>query len=157
MDTKEIMDTLLESFEKEGNVKVCFGDPIDKQGITFIPVAKIDAKGGGGSGSANKPLSLKKTDDSTEITKESLEEEIPDQDKNKPIATGQGLGINITATPLGYIEVKEGNAEYKPIKDHDRLAIAGLVYAGVSIFVITRTICFIVRALSRKQRRVIKP
>ena len=53
MNTEEMMNQLTETIEKNGNVKVCFGEPYEKDSLTIIPVAKMKAGGGGGTGTAN--------------------------------------------------------------------------------------------------------
>ena len=159
MNTKDIMNTLVQSFEKQGNVRVCFGNPIEKEDITLIPVGKVHAKGGGGSGKAKKPKQPETNEEKSDTTSATfLEEEqeenpttLPDQPKSSFVGSGAGLDINVT--PLGYIEIKNGDACFKPIKDHDRIAIAGILYAAFTVFLAARTICVVAKVLARKNMK----
>ncbi|MDD4028541.1 MAG: hypothetical protein PHI40_05695 [Caldisericia bacterium] len=159
MNTKDLMDTLVESFEKEGHVRVCFGDPIEKEGITLIPVAKVHTKGGAGSGNANNPKQIQKTHKQPQDTSvsflETEEQEtstsVPDEPKT--MIKGSGVGLDIQVTPLGYIDIKNGEACFKPIKDQDRIAIAGILYAAFTVFLAARTICTVAKVLARKNTK----
>jgi uncharacterized spore protein YtfJ len=153
MNTKDIMDTLVKSFEKEGNIRVCFGNPIEKEELTLIPVGKVRAKGGAGSGNTKKPKHSDANEEKPdESTASFLEEEKSTSVSDQPKTTfvGSGAGLDISVTPLGYIEIKNGEACFKPIKDHDRIAIAGILYAAFTVFLAARTICVIAKVLARK-------
>jgi uncharacterized spore protein YtfJ len=85
-----------------------FGKPVERGGVTVIPVAKARWAFGGGSGG----------------------------DGQQQGGGGGGAG---TIRPLGYIEVRESGAAFKPIRDWPRIgltvaasaALAGLVAARV--------------------------
>jgi uncharacterized spore protein YtfJ len=91
------------------SAKAVFAEPVERDGVTVIPVAKVRWGFGGGSGSGRK---FKKGDVS-----------------NQGHGGGGGGGVHVA--PLGYIEIKEGKAEYKPIRDPAALvplvAVGGIV------------------------------
>jgi len=82
-----------------------FGDPIERDGVTVIPVAKARWGFGGGAGS-------RKEED------------------------GAGGGGGAQVTPVGFIELKNGEAEFRPIKTVSLpWAIAGSL---ASLFILRR-------------------
>lgn len=78
-----------------------FGDPVERDGVTVIPVARAAWGFGGGGG-------------------------------GEPGREGSGGGGGSLVAPLGYIEIREGHAEFRSFQD-PRIAIlmagatAGLV------------------------------
>jgi uncharacterized spore protein YtfJ len=91
------------------SAKAVFADPVERDGVTVIPVAKVRWGFGGGSGSGRK---FKKGDVSD-------------------TGQGGGGGGGVHVSPLGYIEMKDGEVEYKPIRDPAALvplvAVGGIV------------------------------
>jgi uncharacterized spore protein YtfJ len=75
-----------------------FGTPVESEGTTVIPVARVRWGVGGGSGSGKK-------DDSE----------------------GFGGGGGVQAAPVGYIDVRGGEASYRRINDPLRYIVALLV------------------------------
>lgn len=82
-----------------------FGDPVEKGGVTVIPVAKVRYGFGGGSGS-----------DTTDEGDGSKHDE------------GSGGGGGLSASPVGFIEVHDGFAEFKRI--NDPMSVVPVVLAG---------------------------
>ena len=68
------------------NAKAVYAHPVEHDGVTVIPVAKLKWGFGGGSG-------------------------------RKQGKRGKGGGGGLQNAPLGYIEIKDGQAEFKPIRD----------------------------------------
>jgi uncharacterized spore protein YtfJ len=160
MNTKEMMKELTDNFEKSGNVRVCFGDPFEKDDLTIIPVAKIHAKGGAGSGSAGMPncKQKKSTDGSATEEAENVESKEPtdniEKEEEPKVAQGGGMGIDINSTPLGYIQISNGEAEFKVIQDSDKIALAGMILSGLTMFMITHAICRLVMFKSKKTIKI---
>lgn len=69
------------------NANTIYGQPVERDGITVIPVAKASWGVGGGDGGKNGDNG----------------------------GTGGGGGISVR--PVGYIEIKEGRSKYRPIFD----------------------------------------
>lgn len=77
-----------------------YGQPVERGGVTVIPVAKARYGFGGGSGA------------------------------NKKGEEGSGGGGGVSVTPIGYIEMKDGATQFRKIRDPQSLiaamAIGGL-------------------------------
>lgn len=139
-----MMNQLTETIEKNGNVKVCFGEPYEKDSLTIIPVAKMKAGGGGGTGTAN---GSGKTKDNGKNDPEDLSTTTPPSTPSN--ASGSGMGIGITTTPVGYIQIKNGNAEYKEIIDHEKIALYSMVTSLLSIFFVSVSVVRIFKLIQR--------
>lgn len=120
MDAKEIIATLSERAQETANVNVVFGEPMEYGDTIIIPVAKIKIGGGGGGGRGRGKRAVGADEDAME--------------------SGMGLGIQIATTPLGYIEVKDGNARFVNIVDANKMAAGGMMVAGLALLVIMRAI-----------------
>jgi uncharacterized spore protein YtfJ len=82
-----------------------FGDPVDRDGVTVIPVAKIRWGFGGGSGRG-----------------------VEGDSETGDMGEGAGAGGGVMASPLGYIEIQDGQATFQRIKDP--ASLVPLVIAG---------------------------
>jgi uncharacterized spore protein YtfJ len=82
-----ILQQLAEKLGSQARASAVFAHPIEKDGITVIPVAKARWGFGGGSGR--------------------------DRDQQR----GSGGGGGVAVTPVGYIEIRNGTARYRPIVD----------------------------------------
>jgi uncharacterized spore protein YtfJ len=82
-----------------------FGDPVDRDGVTVIPVAKVRWGFGGGSGRG-----------------------IEEGSEAGEIGEGSGGGGGVMASPVGYIEIQDGQATFHRIKDP--ASLVPLVLAG---------------------------
>lgn len=96
------LERLAERCGVHASAKTIYSEPVERDGITVIPVAKVRWGFGGGSGRKNGQK-------------------------------GRGGGGGVQVAPLGYIEIKDGQTEYRPIRDPAALlpvvAIGGL--AGI--------------------------
>jgi uncharacterized spore protein YtfJ len=96
---------------QHASAKAVFGDPIERDGITVIPVAKIRMGFGGGGGSGTG--------------------------KHEDSGEGGGGGGGLTASPLGYIELSAAGAEFRKIQATAELwpvVLAG----GAAVFLVFR-------------------
>ena len=105
----DVADERLSRFMKTlggtASAKAVFGEPVEKDGVTVVPVARVRFGGGGGGGRG--PGRKKKGD-------------AGDADQ-----VGFGHGGGVQAAPVGYIELSGGRATYKRIADPVRpMAIA---------------------------------
>jgi uncharacterized spore protein YtfJ len=87
-------------------VKRVFGEPIERDGVLIIPAAKVAGGGGGGSGPAEGPES------------------------------GTGGGFGMQARPAGVFVIKDGNVEWQPALDVNRVILGGQIVAVVFLLVI---------------------
>ncbi len=96
---------------------IVFGERVERDGMTVIPVAK--ARWGFGGGSGRSPSQAEGQEDA-----------------------GGGAGVSIS--PVGYIELKEGKARFRPIYDPG-LIIPLIVSLGFASMLILRGVRMLVR------------
>ena len=116
----EIMERVATKLGATTGVSAAFGDPIERQGVTIIPVARVAFGFGAGIGRGRK---------ATET------------------GEGGGGGGGTAAIPVGYVEIKDGTAAFKPIRDPIR--DVGFPLALVLAVSAPR----VIRALLRRGRR----
>lgn len=88
------------------SVKRVYGDPYEKDGVTFIPAASVGGGGGGGGGG--------------------------DEDGN----SGSGGGFGLGGRPVGAYVIKDGNVRWEPAIDVTRLAVMGQVLGLVALLIL---------------------
>jgi uncharacterized spore protein YtfJ len=108
-DGSELAEALLkrigETVGERANVSTVFGEPVERQGITVIPVARARFGFGGGGGAGT-------------------------HETGEGSGGGGGGGGGALVSPVGYIEVHDGTAQFKRISGPTDLL--GLV-AAVSL------------------------
>lgn len=105
--TDDLIGGLASRVGMHASANAVFGDVVTRDGITVIPVAKVRWGFGGGSGRGS--------DGSAE-------------DGTLDAGEGSGGGGGVMASPLGYIEIADGVAEFKRIRDLG--AICSLIVAS---------------------------
>ena len=95
-----------------------FGDPIEKNGLTVIPVARVMGGGGGGEG----PVPME--------TPEGVEAKAP---------TGSGAGFGLSARPAGVYVLKGEDVRWVPAIDVNRIVFGAQVVA-IFAFLMIRSI-----------------
>jgi uncharacterized spore protein YtfJ len=98
------LSKLVESLGGTASAEAVFGTPVEKDGVTIVPVARVryGVGGGGGRGPGRKK-----------------------GDAGDAEQVGYGHGGGVQAVPVGYIELSGGRASYKRIADPARpMAIA---------------------------------
>lgn len=103
--TASFVERIAHRLGLHASASAVFGDPVDRDGITIIPVAKVKWGFGGGSGRG-----------------------IEEGSETGEIGEGSGAGGGVAASPLGYIEIQDGQATFHRIKDP--AAIVPLILAG---------------------------
>lgn len=98
------LETLAEKLGAVAQASTVFSEPVERQGVTVIPVAKARWGFGGGIGRSK------------------------DED-------GAGGGGGVQVTPVGFIEIKNGGAEFQPIRT---LSLPLLILGGVSTLLLFR-------------------
>ena len=86
------LEKLAERVGGKASIKAVFGEPISQNGKTIVPVAKIRWGFGGGTGTG--PVS---------------------EAADAPSGSGTGAGGGVTAEPIGYLEIGDEGAAFKPI------------------------------------------
>jgi uncharacterized spore protein YtfJ len=116
-----ILETLASRVGVRAGAHAAFGEPVDREGVTVIPVAKVRFGFGGGSGHG-----IEKGADSNEI------------------GEGSGGGGGAMTSPLGFIEIRDGRAEFK--RTHDPVsAVPVILAAGFTAWLVLRGVKRIVR------------
>lgn len=93
-------------------VKRVFGDPVELDGATVIPVAAVRGAGGGGEGTG--------------------------PDSGQQSGSGAGMGFAVNSRPLGVYVVKGGEVEWRPALDVMRIVLASQAAALVGMAIILR-------------------
>ncbi|MET9291678.1 spore germination protein GerW family protein [Streptomyces sp. NPDC003077] len=94
-----MLDRLAERLGGRAQASLVYGEPVTREHVTVIPVAKVAFGFGGGTGRAAG---------------------------GNNSGEGAGGGGGLEAVPIGFIEVTSGAATYKPIRDTWRDAIVPL-------------------------------
>ncbi len=87
-------------------VKKVFGEPYEKNGVTFIPAAVIGGGGGGGGGEDSQG------------------------------SRGSGGGFGVSARPMGAYVIKDGQVAWQPALDLNRVILGGQIVAVVALLTI---------------------
>jgi uncharacterized spore protein YtfJ len=82
--------------------KQVYGEPIERDGVIYLPAAKVRGGGGGGG----------------------------DTEGNG------GAGFGLTAKPAGVYVIRNGDAEWRPAIDMNRIILGGQVVAIVALLVL---------------------
>lgn len=91
------IERIAEQLQVHANAKQVYGEPVERNGTTIIPVARVQwGFGGGGIG--------------------------------RGLAERGGGGGGARAFPTGFIELRDGKAEFRPI--HDVSDVAAFAAAG---------------------------
>jgi uncharacterized spore protein YtfJ len=90
----DLVEGLASRVGLRASVNAVFGDAVTHDGVTIIPVAKVRWGFGGGSGRG-----------------------VGSKEDGMDTGEGAGGGGGVMASPLGYIEIRNGHAEFKRIRD----------------------------------------
>ena len=98
------IDELLSKAQDSISVRRVYAEPVEKDGITVIPAARVSGGGGGGGG----------------------------QDQNGQQGQGGGFGVN--ARPAGVYVIREGQVSWRPAVDPNRvIATVGAVLVALIV------------------------
>jgi len=102
--------TMIERARDVMTVRRVFGEPIERDGVTVIPAAKVRGGGGGGAG-------------------EGPEEQ----------GKGWGGGFGVSATPAGAYVIKDGSVRWEPALDLNRTILVGQI-VGIVFLLTVRSV-----------------
>jgi len=112
---------LVEALGGTASAQAVFGAPVERDGVTVVPVARLryGVGGGGGRGPGRRKRDVGNTEQ-----------------------VGYGQGGGLQAAPVGYIEIRDGRASYKRIADPVRPLALVLLFplVGVIAFAIVTLI-----------------
>lgn len=106
------------------HVRRAFGEPVERDGVTLVPVARV--WGGTGFGGGDGTI-----------------EEIGEDAARSGSGGGGGLGVGVT--PVGVYVVKDGVVRWEPAFDLNRAIIGGQVLGAIAVLALAR-------ALRRRRR-----
>jgi uncharacterized spore protein YtfJ len=98
------LGTMAEKLGAVARAATVFGEPVERDGVTVIPVAQARWGFGGGIGHGKD-------------------------------GEGAGGGGGVQVTPVGFIEIKNGGAEFRPIR---QLSMPLLILGGISSVLLFR-------------------
>ena len=102
-----IAEDILSQAKDTLTVQRVFGEPYEKNGVTVVPVAKVQGGGGGGGGEA------------------------PDGK-----GTGSGGGFGMNARPVGAFLIRDGDVTWRPAVDVTRVVLGFQVVAVVALLTV---------------------
>jgi uncharacterized spore protein YtfJ len=123
-------DEVLAQARDAMTVKRVFGEPYEKDGLTFVPVANVMGGAGAGGGSGMRPKPGASGD-------EPAAEGAPD--------TGYGMGYGVRATPAGVYVIRDGEVEWKPAVDTNALVLQRTLVAILGLLVLRSIVRILVR------------
>ena len=88
--TLTLLERLGQQLTTAATAQTVYGTPVERNGITVIPVAQARYGFGGGGGSGTKA--------------------------GGAAGGGMGAGAGVSLTPVGYIELREGRSHFRPIR-----------------------------------------
>jgi uncharacterized spore protein YtfJ len=116
----------IEDMRDKASVNAVFGEPVELDERTIIPVA--DIKYGFGLGYGEGPAG------STEDTPAET------SDEGAFSSQGGGVGGGIAARPVAVVEVSEQGVRIKPVMDESRITLAGIFTGAWFIFWTAKTL-----------------
>ncbi len=122
MDPKELLAQARDTM----SVKRVFGDPIEKDGVTVIPVARVMGGAGGGG-----TVAAEAGEGATGAANP---------------APGMGVGWGVAASPAGVYVIKGDQVIWQPAYDVQRLTLIGGMIAIVGMLVLRSVVRSVVGA-----------
>lgn len=110
----DVIEMLAEKVGMQAGAHAIFGDPVEHDGVTVIPVGKVKWGFGGGSG------------------RDSV-----DDGMDGKVDEGSGGGGGAMASPLGFIEIRDGRAEFRRVQDPVSV-VPVILAAAVAAWVVLR-------------------
>lgn len=130
----------LSTIPEESGASACFGAPVERDGHTIIPVARVAFGYGAGFGRGI----AKHGGDLAEARGEANEGE------------GGGGGGGGSSTPVAIIDMSAADVRIEPILDQTRISVAGMVLGGWMLFWLFWTIRTIARQAAQTRRLAIE-
>ena len=107
MNPKEILDQARDTF----TVRRVFGEPIERDGVLVVPVARVRGGGGAGSGEGRG-------------------------DEPEARGSGSGGGWGAEARPVGVFVIAGQDVRWVPAVDINRIVLGGQIVAIVGLLVV---------------------
>ena len=131
------------TIQDEVGASVCFGSPIERDGHTIVPVARVSfgyGMGfGGGSGGKGAPGDFNSVD--------------PQEGGE---GGGGGGGGGGSSNPVAVIDISGGDVKITPINDSTRIALSGMMFLGWVAFWLFLTVRTISHESAKTRRESLK-
>lgn len=127
MDMTDATDELVRQVSgipQELGAGACFGEPVEKNGHTLIPVARVSFGYGLGFGGGTSSSADTNGDD-------------PSKEEG---GGGGGGGGGGSATPVAIIDISDRGVSIEAIEDKTRLSMAGIMMVAWNVFWVMLTI-----------------
>jgi len=131
-EIKRLLDAIGEIREK-ADVNAVFGEPMTVEGRTIVPVAKVTY--GFGMGMGHMAMTEPKAEAETGMD-QPQDQEVTEQGDG----TGGSGGGAMMAQPFAIIEVTPEGTKVEPIVNEQKLALAGSLLIGWSVFCLARAL-----------------
>ena len=136
--TTEEMVRRIGTIQDEVGASVCFGTPVEREGHTIIPVARVSfgygLGFGGGSGGKESGSGFDAA----------------------PVEGGEGGGGGGggggSSTPVAIIDIADGEVTVSPITDSTRIALSSFMFAAWASFWLLLTVRTVARELGKTRR-----
>ncbi|QLG50613.1 GerW family sporulation protein [Natrinema halophilum] len=110
MNHRERLSAIGDRIQDHAGVTQVYGDPVEHDGKTIVPVAKVAYGFGGGYESEGR-------------------EDVDTAGENRDAGEGGGMGGGVWATPIGVVEITNQETRFIPFGDtRKRAVVAGLCF-----------------------------
>ncbi len=116
----ELMDVIAKARESM-TATIVFGEPVNQDGLTVIPAARVTGGAGGGTGQSGKGEGEQQT--------------------------GQGGGFGLRSAPVGAFVIKDGEVSWRPAVDLNKVILGGQIVGIIALLALRS----IVRTLARRR------
>ncbi len=131
-EIQQLLDVIAD-LRNKANANACFGEPVVVEDSVVIPVASVGY--GFGAGVGQGPNMGAMDEEMSEMKKAE-----PDSDFERETSGGGGGGGGASASPIAAIEVTSKGVRVEPIVNEQRLALAGALLIGWSVFWLARAL-----------------
>jgi uncharacterized spore protein YtfJ len=129
MEAPSTITGIVDRLRDRAGVETVFGDPIEREGRTIVPVARVSYGFGGGWGSGGGEVDPDGEGEGEADHK--AEAADLDFEFEAGFGEGGGFGGGLSATPVGALEITDGGTRFVRFADRRRTAVALL--AGIAV------------------------
>ena len=156
-----ILDRLAERLRGAANAAAVYGTPVVRDGVTVIPVAKVrwgfgggngngnggNATGGGNTGGSGPGTGNGGSNSGAGAGAGNGGGGTGKSPGGSGSGSGEGGGGGVLATPMGYIEMRDGGSEFKQINDPITMLIVPpiIIAAGITAMLVLRGLRLLIR------------
>ena len=144
-ERRGFLERMAEHLGARAGVKSAYGEPVERDGVTVIPVAKV-AWGFGGGDNAGTPRSARRKGETgaagQDSTAQGLTGDTSATDRSTegvPSREGSGGGGGVAVSPIGYVEIAGGRSHFRRIWTPGQLALM-VAASGVAVAVAARAV-----------------